>query len=405
MFSTPTLEDFERAANALATVVHKTPVERSHALESILGGKVHLKCENLQRTGSYKIRGAYTKIANLSEEQQQRGIVAASAGNHAQGVALASAHLGIDATVFMPTNVSLPKLDATKNYGARVVLKGADVGATLKAARKYAQDNEKTFIPPFDDTQIITGAGTVGLEIVRQVPDVETIVLPLGGGGLGAGVAVAAKLKADHPIRIIGVQSVQNPSYQRSLEFGYPATITIKPSIADGIAVNTPGAINFAIISQYFDDIVTVTDDQIAKAIILLLERAKLVVEGAGAVSVAAILAGKVPVSQSTVAILSGGNVDSLLLQHIITHGLTALQRIAHIQVQLNDNPGALANLATLLAATESNIVEVTHVRNTKDRSIGEAELQLLIETKGSNHLTEVIKMLKKNDFSPILLS
>ncbi|MEI6591501.1 MAG: threonine ammonia-lyase, partial [Actinomycetes bacterium] len=326
-----TLEDFEQAAETVSAVAIYTPILRSHYLSELVGQEVVLKCEHLQRTGAYKLRGAYNRMSKLTAEERARGVVAASAGNHAQGVALAANRLGIKATIFMPIGASLPKFQATQSYGAKVVLEGAVFAETLKAAQQFAKENDAVFIPPFDHIDVVKGQGTVGLEIIDQVPDVDTILVAIGGGGLAAGVAVAAKLKAakaGRKIRVIGVQAENAASYVPSLEAGEPTTITTSPTIADGIAVSRPGAVPFALIKEYIDEVVTVTDSDTAKAIVTLLERSKQMVEPAGAVTVAALMSGTLKPKGKTVAVLSGGNIDPLLLQKIIGHGLEASERI-----------------------------------------------------------------------------
>ncbi|MDQ1556440.1 MAG: threonine dehydratase [Actinomycetota bacterium] len=293
----PSLADFEAARLVVDQVVDVTPMESSHYLSELLGGEVFLKCENLQRTGSFKIRGAYNRLMRLTEDEKARGVVAASAGNHAQGVAFAARELGIDSTIFMPVGVALPKLQATRDYGADVELRGHDVAEPLRAAAQFAQDTGAVFIHPFDHPDVVAGQGTLGLEILDQLPEVDTIIVPIGGGGLISGVASAVKQKAaenGRTMRIIGVQAANASAYPVSLLNGSPTQIELSPTIADGIAVSKPGTLNFEIVSETVDEIITVEDDDIARALLVLLERAKLVVEPAGAVAVAAILAGKV---------------------------------------------------------------------------------------------------------------
>src|SRR4051794_17967432 len=296
-FAGPGLADFERARTVVAAVAETTPMQDSRYLGGVLGSPVHLKCENLQRTGSYKIRGAYFRLSRLSEEERRRGVVAASAGNHAQGVALAARELGIRATIFMPIGVPLPKLQATRSYGAEVILQGHTVEEPLRAAAEYAEKTGAVFIPPFDHHDVITGQGTLGLEILDDVPDVDTIIVPIGGGGLIAGIASAVKQKTAgraRPIRIIGVQAESAAPYPESIARGELTAVEIAPTIADGIAVGRPGVLNFEIIREAVDQVITVSDDETAEALVVLLERAKLVVEPAGAVGVAAILSGRV---------------------------------------------------------------------------------------------------------------
>jgi threonine dehydratase len=394
----PTLAEFERAHEIVAQVAHVTPVLHSNFLSQITGAEVWLKAENLQRTGAYKVRGAYHRMSKLSPAERKRGVVAASAGNHAQGVALAAKKLGIKATIFMPVGASLPKFQATQNYGATVVLEGAVFGETLKAAQEYAAKKGAVFIPPFDHLDVVLGQGTVGLEILDQLDDVDSILVAIGGGGLAAGVAVSAKLKAaaaGRKIKIIGVQAANAASYPPSLKAGEPKTIETKPTIADGIAVSRPGAIPFALISKHIDKVVTVTDDDIAKAIVAMLERSKMVVEPAGAVGVAALMTGAFKPKGKTVVVLSGGNIDPLLMQKVIGHGLVASDRYVTISVMLPDRPGQLVKTAEAIARAHGNVVEVMHTRHGNDFDISEVELRMSIETTGAEHSQRVLKELK----------
>jgi threonine dehydratase len=371
-------------------------MESSRFLSGVLGSEVLLKCENLQRTGSYKLRGAYNLISSLSAEERACGVVAASAGNHSQGVARAAQALGIKATIFMPVGVALPKLQATQDYGADVVLAGDIFNEALKAAKDFVAETGAVFIPPFDHPKVVMGQGTLGLDILDQVPDVDTVVVPIGGGGLISGVASAIKQRSaleGRTVRIIGVQAENAAAYPPSLAAGKPVKIDVLPTISDGIAVATPGTLNFEIIQATVDEVVTVSDDDTARALVMLLERAKLVVEPAGAVAVAAILAGKVTGSGKTVAILSGGNIDPMLLQRIVAHGLAASERYLKLRIMLPDRPGQLARTAELVAEANANVVEVVHTRHGKFQ-INEAELELHIETRGSDHRTAVMKKL-----------
>ena len=395
-FPGPSLEEFEAARPVVANVAQVTPMESSRFLSAVLGSEVLLKCENLQRTGSYKLRGAYNLISSLSPEERARGVVAASAGNHSQGVARAAQALGIKATIFMPVGVALPKLQATQDYGATVVLAGDIFNESLKAAKDFVAETGAVFIPPFDHPKVVAGQGTLGLDILDQVPDVDTVVVPIGGGGLISGVASAMKQRAaqlGRTVRIIGVQAENAAAYPPSLAAGKPVKIDVLPTISDGIAVATPGTLNFEIIQATVDEVVTVSDDDTARALVMLLERAKLVVEPAGAVAVAAILAGKVTGTGKTVAILSGGNIDPMLMQRIIAHGLAASERYLKLRIMLPDRPGQLARTAELVAEANANVVEVVHTRHGKFQ-INEAELELHIETRGPDHRTAVMKKL-----------
>ncbi len=402
-FAGPSLSQFEAARQVVDRVIQHTPVEPSRFLSNVLGSEVVLKCENLQRTGSYKLRGAYNRMSNLTEDERAKGVIAASAGNHAQGVALAARELGIKATIFMPLGVALPKLEATREYGAEVVLEGSIFNESLKAALERAEATGATFIPPFDHEDVVIGQGTVGLEILDEVPDVDTVLVPIGGGGLISGLASAIKQKAatlGRTVRVIGIQAENAAAYPPSLLAGERVRVEVHPTIADGIAVAIPGVLNFEIIKDAVDEVITVTEDDTAKALLMLLERAKLVVEPAGAVGVAAILAGKLDDKNlgKTVAVLSGGNIDPLLMQRIVAHGLAASDRYLKIRVALPDRPGQLARTAQLVAEANANVVEVLHTRHGKFE-ISEVELELHIETRGSEHRKEVVKKLRDEGY------
>jgi threonine dehydratase len=400
----PTLADFEAARTVVARVADVTPMESSRYLATILGAPVFLKCENLQRTGSYKIRGAYNRLSKLTDEEKARGVVAASAGNHAQGVAFAARELGIQATIFMPVGVALPKLQATRDYGAQVILRGHTVAEPLLAAAEYARETGAVLIPPFDHPDVVAGAGTLGLEILDQVPDLDTVIVPIGGGGLTAGMAsVLKQYAASHgrKIRVIGVQSENAAAYPPSLVAGEALAIDITATMADGIAVAKPGLLNFAIIRDAVDEIVTVSEDDMARALLVLLERAKLVVEPAGAVSVAAILAGKITATGNTVAMLSGGNIDPMLMQRIISHGLAASGRYLKLRIMLPDRPGQLARISELLAEATANVIEVLHTRHGAGLQISEVELDISVETRGPEHREHVVETLRAAGYDP----
>lgn len=404
----PTLSEFEKALDNVRQVAIETPVLHSHYLSKLVGQEVWLKCENLQRTGAYKVRGAFNRMSKLSKEEKKKGVIAASAGNHAQGVALAAKKLGIKATVYMPFGASLPKVAATRNYGAKVVLVGATFGEALKAAQEQAKETGEIFIPPFDHIDVVLGQGTVGVEIMEQHPDVSTIVVAIGGGGLAAGVAVAAKLTArarGKKIRIIGVQAENVAPYPVSIKAGKITEVVAAPTIADGIAVAKPGRVPFELIKQHIDKVVTVSENDIAQAILVLLERSKQVVEPAGAVAVAALMNGKAKAKGKTIAILSGGNMDPLLLQRVIRHGLSASDRYTNFSVMLPDRPGQLALTAEVIAGAHANVVEVLHTRHGNGLQISEVELNLSVETSGHEHRMEVVKALEKAGLRPRLES
>jgi threonine dehydratase len=382
----PTLADFEGARHLVSRVADVTPMETARFMSEILGSPVFLKCENLQRTGSYKIRGAYNRLARLTDEEKARGVVAASAGNHAQGVAFAARELGIKATIFMPVGVAQPKLQATRGYGADVVLRGTTVEEPLRAAAEFADKTGAVLIPPFDHIDVITG------------------IVPIGGGGLISGVASAVKQKAalsGRTVRIIGVQASNAAPYPLSLSNGYITEIKTLPTIADGINVARPGELNFAIVQDTVDEVVTVDDDLIARALLLLLERAKLVVEPAGAVGVAAILSGQVHDAGKTVVILSGGIIDPMMMERVISHGLAASKRYLKLRIPLPDRPGQLARTAALIAEANANVVEVLHTRHSDGMQISQVELELHIETRGPEHAQEVLNRLRDEGYEP----
>jgi threonine dehydratase len=400
----PTLAEFIAAQQVVSAVAQETPIEESRYLSNILGVHVVMKCENLQRTGAYKVRGAYNRMSKLSPEERAKGVVAASAGNHAQGVALAAQELGIKATIYMPMGVALPKLLATRDYGAEVVLQGPTFTESLAAAKEFAKTSGAVFIPPYDNFDVIAGQGTVGLEIVDQVPDVETVIVPIGGGGLISGVASAIKqhaAAAGRTIRVIGVQSANAAAYPPSLKSGEPTTIEMRPTIADGIAVARPGKLNFDIIKNTVDEVVTVSDDDIARALVTLLERAKLVVEPAGAVGVAAILAEKIEAVGKTVVVLSGGNIDPMVMERVIARGLVATGRYLRVRIPLPDRPGQLARVAEIVADQNANVVEVLHTRHGTGLQITQVELEVHIETRGQDHATLVLDALRAEGYEP----
>jgi len=400
----PSLAAIREARERVAAVVSTTPMEDSRFLSETLGHPVQLKAENLQRTGSYKIRGAYNLLAQLSDDDKARGVVAASAGNHAQGVALAARELGIAATIFMPLGVALPKLQATRGYGAEVVLHGAIVDETLRAAAEFAERTGAVLIPPFDHPEIVAGQGTLALEILDQVPDVANVVVPIGGGGLISGIAtVFAQLAPElgRRVRVIGVQAQNSAAYPPSLEAGAPLTIATLPTIADGIAVGRPGSLNFDIIRRTVDEVVTIEDDETAKAIVVLLERAKLVVEPAGAVGVAALLAGKLDLDGPTVVILSGGNIDPMIMERIISRGLAASARYLIVSIPLPDRPGQLARIAEIIAEANANVVEVLHTRHGSGLQISEVEIVIHMETRGAEHAELVLQHLRDEGYRP----
>lgn len=396
------LAEVRAARELLAGITRTTPLEPSRPLTAALGGPVWLKCENFQRAGSFKVRGAYVRIARLSESERARGVVAASAGNHAQGVALAAGLLGTAATVFMPVNAPLPKVAATKGYGARVELVGATVDEALAAAEEYARHSDAILIHPFDHPDVIAGQGTVALEILEQCPDVETIVVGVGGGGLISGIAAAAKALRPS-IRVIGVQAEKAAAFPPSLAAGEPVRLPKLSTIADGIAVGCPGPVTFAHVSKLVDEIVTVSEEDISRALLMLLERGKQVVEPAGAVGVAALLSGAVQPRTPTVAVLSGGNIDPLLILRVIEHGLAAAGRYLRITVRCADRPGQLAALLGQIAEQRGNVIDVEHRRQNPHLRLGEVEVVLSVETRGTEHSDALISALRGSGYQVVL--
>ncbi|MFD9812943.1 threonine ammonia-lyase [Streptomyces sp. NPDC059080] len=389
-----TVEDIREAHKLLSGVARATALESSRYLSGLVGAPVHLKCENLQRTGSFKIRGAYVRIAGLTAAERAAGVVAASAGNHAQGVALAASLLGVRSTVFMPVGAPLPKVAATRDYGAEVRLHGQVVDETLAAAQEYAHRTGAVFLHPFDHRDIIAGQGTVGLEILEQCPEVRTIVVGVGGGGLAAGVAVAVKaLRPD--VKVIGVQAAGAACYPPSLAAGHPVAVEGLSTMADGIKVGRPGDVPFRIVEELVDEVRTVSEDALAGALLICLERAKLVVEPAGASPVAALLAEPGAFEGPVVAVLSGGNVDPLLMQRILRHGMAASGRYLSLRLRLTDRPGALATLLGVLTEVDANVLDVGHVRTGPRLGLTEVEVELHLETSGPEHCTEVTAALR----------
>ncbi|MFE3141938.1 threonine ammonia-lyase [Streptomyces scopuliridis] len=383
----------------LSGVARMTAMEGSRYLTQLVGAPVLFKCENLQRTGSFKLRGAYVRIAGLSPEERAAGVVAASAGNHAQGVALASTLLGVRSTVFMPVGAPLPKVAATRDYGAEVRLHGQVVDETLAAAEEYARNTGAVFIHPFDHPDIIAGQGTVGLEILEQCPEVRTIVVGIGGGGLAAGIALAVKsLRPD--VRVIGVQAAGAAAYPPSLAAGRPMVVESPQTMADGIKVGRPGDIPFQLVQELVDEVRTVSEDELSSALLLCLERAKLVVEPAGASPVAALLSDPGAFHGPVVAVLSGGNVDPVLMQRILRHGMAAAGRYLSLRLRVTDRPGALATMLGVLSVADANVLDVSHVRTDPRLGLTEADVELHLETKGPAHCTEVAAALREAGYT-----
>jgi threonine dehydratase len=382
------LDDVRAARSLLEGVTETTPMAHSRWLSSLTGQDVFLKAENLQRTGSFKIRGAYVRIARLSEEERARGVVAASAGNHAQGVALAASLLGTKATIFMPVGAALPKIAATEGYGADIQFHGAGVTEALVPAKEFAERTGAVLIHPFDHEDIIAGQGTLGLEVLEQCPDVKTILVPLGGGGLAAGVAL---LRSERPdLRIVGVQAASAAAYPASITAGRPVAGVMGSTMADGISVAQPGDIPFGILASLLDEVVTVSEDSMSTALIHLLERAKLLVEPAGAVAVAAVLDRPDEYEGPVVAVLSGGNIDALVLLDVIRHGLAAAGRFLGFRARISDRPGELMRLLSDLAAMQVNVLTVNHDRNSDSLGVRQVDVDVQVATRGPLERAEV---------------
>ncbi|WP_344101911.1 threonine ammonia-lyase [Myceligenerans crystallogenes] len=394
-----TADDVRAAATLLDGVITRTPVVESRALSQLAGAEVVLKCENLQRAGSFKVRGAYTRLSRLTPRERARGVVAASAGNHAQGVALAASMLGIDALVFMPVDAPLPKLSATRGYGAEVRQVGTSVDEALAAARVEAARSGRILIHPFDHADIVAGQGTIGLEILEQVPDVATVLVPLGGGGLVAGIAAVLADVAPH-VRVIGVQAAQAAAYPGSLQTGRPTAVTPGPTMADGIAVGTPGQVPFGLVAGHGVEVRTVSEELLSRGLLMVLERSKLMVEPAGAAAVAALLAAAPGEFRGPVVpVLSGGNIDPLVLLRVVRHGLVAAGRYLQLRIRVADRPGALARLVDAVAAAGANIVQVEHSRTDVELSVSEVRVDMQVETKSAEHRTAVVERLRAEGF------
>jgi threonine dehydratase len=388
------LEDVQAARELLTGVILNTPVQGSRPLRERVGGPVWFKCENLQRAGSFKIRGAYTRISRLTPVEGARGVVAASAGNHAQGVALAASLRGLASTVFMPVGAPIPKVAATKAYGAAVHFHGQSVDEALVAAKAFAEETGAVFVHPFDHVDIVAGQGTVGLEIVEQCPDVRTVVVCTGGGGLLAGVAVAVKgLRPD--VRVVGVQAARAAAYPASLKAGRPVALAEMATMADGIAVGCPGRVPFGIVEALVDDILTVSEESLSRALLLCLERAKLVVEPAGAAGVAAVLDDPGAFEPPVVVVLSGGNIDPLLLMRVLRRGLAVAGRFLSFRARISDGPGALVQLLAEVAAADASVIEVEHMRTDPRLRVDEVEVRLQLETRGAEHCDHVLARLR----------
>ncbi len=400
-----TLPDLLAARDRITPVIRRTPVDRSESLSRLAGRAILLKPEHQQRTGSFKIRGAYNHIAQLGPGMS---VVAASAGNHAQGVALAASLTGRTATIYMPRGASLPKVAATRAYGAEVRLEGEVVDDCIGLARAFADDTGAAYVPPFDDAAVIAGQGTIGLELAEEAPEAEVVVVPVGGGGLASGVAAAltlgnqplrigpgGRIAGPRPhVRVVGVEAAGAPTLSQAMAAGGPVMLDRMATMADGIAVASCSELTFAHIEAFVDDIVLVDEEEISEAMLLLIERAKGVVEPSGAAPLAAILAGRVGGTGPAVAVLSGGNVDPLLLTKLIEHGLSAAGRYLTLRIVMADRVGALAALTNELARLGLNVLDVEHHRSGRDLAVSEVEVLVTVETRDRDHHAEVVKAL-----------
>ncbi|MGM0606612.1 MAG: threonine ammonia-lyase [Halobacteriota archaeon] len=392
--------DIEAAMDRLDddSVVKRTPIERSTSLDSVTGGTVYLKMEHLQWTGSFKPRGAYNAIKQLVEDGTE-AVVAASAGNHAQGVALAATKLGVESTIVMPKTAPQTKVDATRGYGAEVKLVGRDFREAMAFAQDLVSETDAAFVHAYDDPDIVAGQGTLGVEMYEDLPDVDTVVVPIGGGGLISGVATAfAELAPE--TRIVGVQAEDAATVPDSLDKGIPVSLDSVDTIADGIATGGISDLTLSLIQAHVDEVVTVTDGEIARAVLLLMERAKQIVEGAGAASVAAILSDDLDVEGETVMpLLCGGNVDMTMLQTVLVHALTDREQLLRLRVRIDDQPGIMQEVSGVIAAHNANIQTVRHDRSAPELDVGEAYLVFQIETSGSSHARSIIRSIRSNGY------
>ena len=394
------LDKVYHANYVLKDVVRRTDIIYSSTLSEIGGCEVYLKTENLQVTGSFKVRGAYYKISQLSEEEKSHGVIACSAGNHAQGVALASKKFGIKSVICMPDGAPISKVEATKSYGAEVVLVPGVYDDAHNYSEKLRDEKGYTFIHPFDDEDVIAGQATIGLEIIEQLKDVDAIVVPVGGGGLISGVAFAIK-SLNPAIKVYGVQSAGAPSMIKSLADGKIKTLESVSTIADGIAVKEPGLHTFELCRKYVDGVVSVTDDQVSAAILALIEKQKMIAEGAGAVSLAAVMFGKIPgiAGKKVVCLISGGNIDVTILSRVINRGLLMSGRTTTMTVELLDKPGQLVAVSAIIAGCGGNVIGVLHERSNEGSDVNGCYLRLNIETRDFAHIKEIEEALKSHGF------
>ena len=394
------VEDVQAARDRVAETTRQTPLEYSHTFSAMTGAEVHLKLELFQRTGSFKLRGATNRIATLSDDQRENGVVTASAGNHAQGVALAATRIGVDSTIVMPEHAPISKVKATRSYGGRVVLHGEDYDEAAERAHEIERAEGRTYVHAFDDDYVMAGQGTIGLEIYDELPDVDTVVVPIGGGGLISGIATALKGQ-DPSIRVVGVQAEGASSVAESLQKGRRVERDSVETIADGIATRTVGERTFGVIRERVDSVVTVSDSEIAVALTTLLERSKTLAEGAGAVALAAVMEEKFDYDEDEVIVpaLCGGNIDLNTLTNVIVRGLVETGRYLRIQTVLKDRPGALEELVAVLSDMDANIYAIEHDRTNRDVAMNDAEVELDLETRGPDHVEELLAALRDHGY------
>jgi threonine dehydratase len=401
----PTLNKVLKARQNLAGVAYHTPLDYSRTFSELTGNTVYLKLENMQKTGSFKIRGAYNKILNLTEGERARGVIAASAGNHAQGVACAAARAGIKSTIVMPEGAPISKVMATRGYGAQVVLSGRDYDDAYQQAQALQQETGSVFIHGFDDLEVITGQGTIALELLDDLPDVEAVLVPVGGGGLIAGISFGLK-QLKPRTRIIGIQAAGAPAVCLSFQEGRLHESSSTSTFADGIAIRKPGQVTFNLIRHYVDEMLTVTDEEIAGAILMLLERSKIVVEGAGAVGLAALLQRKTGLNGvKTAVVLSGGNIDMNIISIIIERGLVNSGRYVILHTIIDDKPGSLQKLLAVIAETRANVIAVKHDRINPTVPLKQAEVRLTLETKDRDHIKQIRTALAESDYETEIIS
>lgn len=401
-FSIPAVDDIQSARSRLQGIIQETPLDYSKTFSNLSKNSIYLKLENLQKTGSFKLRGAFNKIANLTAEECARGVIAASAGNHAQGVAYAAHYHNAPCTIVMPESAPLAKIAATQSYGATVVLSGNSYDDAYAHALELQKQFGYTYVHAFDDPLIVAGQGTIGLEILEQLPTTQAIIVPMGGGGLATGIAIAVKsVRPD--IKVIGVEASAAACFRHALDTGRIETVPPCPTIADGIAVRRPGNLTFELAKQYIDDVLTVEEEEITRTMVLLLERSKLVAEGSGAAALAACIYGKVPADLGdVVVVLSGGNIDVTVLSRIIEHGLTESGRYLRLAVNVADKPGALRNLLEVFADLGANVLTVQHHRMGSGISLGQTEIEVDLETRDHQHIEQIFSTLGEKGYHPL---